>query len=170
MTRQPLFSPLLYFASIDLLAIMPPSKSTRSIWPGLGLLIMAAAPKTFALADIVEKDWGVTKVHRVVKIHVTTETQLFRRSEASSTCPTNYSLCPKSMSGGCCPTDFACETDSCVQTTIATTVSACGTAGYINCGLEAGGGCCPAGMSSFFFFFTFSKPQMKIFCQVFFVF
>ncbi|CAK7230372.1 hypothetical protein SCUCBS95973_007550 [Sporothrix curviconia] len=126
---------------------MPPSRAAAGpSWLGLVLLAMGSAPQAAsALDDTVAKDWGAREVRRVEKVHVTTEAQLFRRAKASSTCPADYSLCPLSMSGGCCPTSFACEPDSCVQTTIATTVSACGIAGYINCGLDAGGGCCPSG-------------------------
>ncbi|KAL1900912.1 hypothetical protein Sste5346_001973 [Sporothrix stenoceras] len=121
--------------------------TTRYSWPAwLGLLLASSLVPTASASDIVEKKWGAEVVRRVEKVLVTTETQmLLRRATASSTCPTNYSLCPTSMSGGCCPTNFDCEVSSCVQTTLATTASACGLVGYMNCGIEAAGGCCPSG-------------------------
>jgi hypothetical protein len=115
-------------------------------WLGLGLLSLNLVPAISA-SDVVDKVWGAEVVRRVDKIHVTTELQLLRRAAATSTCPTNYSLCPASLSGGCCPTNYACEVSSCIQTTLATTASACGRIGYINCGIEAAGGCCPSGTS-----------------------
>jgi hypothetical protein len=53
-------------------------------------------------------------------------------------CPSNYQLCPKSLSGGCCPSDRVCGTSSCYATSTAP-ASACGQAGYVACGAAQGG-------------------------------
>ncbi|KJR83943.1 uncharacterized protein SPSK_00242 [Sporothrix schenckii 1099-18] len=119
----------------------------RTSWPawlGIWLFVTDLAPAASA-SNVVEKLWDTEVVRRVEKIHVTTELQFRIRAAATSTCPTSYSLCPGSLSGGCCPTDYACEVSSCVQTALALTASACGRAGYMNCGIEAAGGCCPSG-------------------------
>lgn len=56
----------------------------------------------------------------------------------ASECPNDYQLCPKSMSGGCCPNNRSCGTSNCYLTS-ATPASACGVAGYTACGIDAGG-------------------------------
>ncbi|KAH7419521.1 hypothetical protein BKA64DRAFT_19604 [Cadophora sp. MPI-SDFR-AT-0126] len=61
-----------------------------------------------------------------------------------TSCPVDYNLCPKSMSGGCCPKDRVCGTSSCFPSSAAP-ASACGTSGYVACGIPEGGGCCPGG-------------------------
>ncbi|KAG4420975.1 hypothetical protein IFR04_005844 [Cadophora malorum] len=61
-----------------------------------------------------------------------------------TSCPVDYDLCPKSMNGGCCPTDRVCGTSSCFPNSAAP-ASACGKSGYIACGIPEGGGCCPGG-------------------------
>jgi hypothetical protein len=53
-------------------------------------------------------------------------------------CPSDYQLCPQSMNGGCCPTDRVCGTDSCSPATTGPP-SACGTVGYMSCGIDQGG-------------------------------
>ena len=53
-------------------------------------------------------------------------------------CATDYSLCPQSLGGGCCPTDRVCGTSSCYPRS-ASTASACGQVGYYGCGVEEGG-------------------------------
>jgi hypothetical protein len=67
-------------------------------------------------------------IHRVAKAQVTPH--VARRDD--STCQADYSLCPASLSGGCCPNAYECETDSCYATTAGTT-SACGKAGWFWC-------------------------------------
>ncbi len=101
-----------------------------SCWPCVGLLLAALGPEVAWASQLRLKE----TVHRVDKVHVTT--QLHRRDD--TLCPANYSLCPSSMSGGCCPDRYGCATDSCVATTAGTT-SACGTAGYYACGSNVGG-------------------------------
>ncbi|PVH80002.1 hypothetical protein DL98DRAFT_460232 [Cadophora sp. DSE1049] len=61
-----------------------------------------------------------------------------------TSCPVDYNLCPKSMNGGCCPKDRVCGTSSCFPSSAAP-ASACGTSGYVACGIPEGGGCCPGG-------------------------
>ncbi|KAK3946459.1 hypothetical protein QBC46DRAFT_6014 [Diplogelasinospora grovesii] len=79
-------------------------------------------------------------IHRVAKAQVTPH--VARRDD--STCQADYSLCPASLSGGCCPNAYECETDSCYATTAGTT-SACGKAGWFWCPASDSGGCCPNG-------------------------
>lgn len=80
-------------------------------------------------------------VHRVPKAQITPGPLLQR---AASTCKTDYSQCPDSVGGGCCPSNYECATDSCFATTVGVT-SACGKEGWFACGLENSGGCCPVG-------------------------
>lgn len=56
----------------------------------------------------------------------------------ATSCPSDYQLCPQSMDGGCCPSDRVCGTSSCFATTSAP-ASACGSVGYIACGIDQGG-------------------------------
>lgn len=55
-----------------------------------------------------------------------------------ASCPVDYNLCPKSMSGGCCPKDRVCGTSSCFPISAAP-ASACGKSGYTACGIPEGG-------------------------------
>lgn len=48
-----------------------------------------------------------------------------------------YILCPKSLSGGCCPSDRICDTSSCLPNTAPAT--ACGVSGRIACAISDGG-------------------------------
>ena len=61
------------------------------------------------------------------------------RKRDASICVTDYSLCPQSLGGGCCPTDRVCGSSSCYPSSVAATASACGQNGYFNCGPEEGG-------------------------------
>ncbi|KAI0141227.1 hypothetical protein GGR57DRAFT_420788 [Xylariaceae sp. FL1272] len=57
----------------------------------------------------------------------------------------NWSLCPSSVGGGCCPDNYSCDTASCYATTAGPT-SACGLANHFSCPITAGAGaCCPVG-------------------------
>lgn len=56
----------------------------------------------------------------------------------ASECPTDYQLCPKSMNGGCCPSNRSCGASSCYLSSAAP-ASACGVSGYTACGIDAGG-------------------------------
>ncbi len=55
-------------------------------------------------------------------------------------CATDYSLCPQSLGGGCCPIGRVCGSSSCYPSSAAT-ASACGQVGYYGCGVEEGGQC-----------------------------
>ncbi|KFY48072.1 hypothetical protein V495_01641 [Pseudogymnoascus sp. VKM F-4514 (FW-929)] len=70
-----------------------------------------------------------------------TKAPLFKRADE---CPQNYSLCPSSLSGGCCPDDHSCGTSSCYATT-PPSLDICTQLGYQECRLVDGGGCCMAG-------------------------
>src|SRR4051812_8958747 len=74
-------------------------------------------------------------VHRVPKAQITPGLLLPR---AVSTCKTDYSQCPDSVGGGCCPSHYECATDSCYATTVGPT-SACGKDGWFACGVENSG-------------------------------
>lgn len=53
-------------------------------------------------------------------------------------CGAGLQSCAASLSGGCCPTDRICGTDSCyAASTLPATV--CGVAGYVACGMAEGG-------------------------------
>ncbi len=96
--------------------------------PGVGLLLALALLAEAAATHIRRTDG----VRRVDKIFVTT--QLERRDDG--VCPTNYSLCPASLGGGCCPDSYGCETDSCIETARPTCR---GNPGYAPCGIDVGG-------------------------------
>lgn len=60
------------------------------------------------------------------------------RKRDATVCPADYRLCPASLSGGCCPSNSACDVSSCIPNTAAPG-TACGRASYIPCGLDVGG-------------------------------
>ncbi|KAH8678196.1 hypothetical protein BX600DRAFT_146881 [Xylariales sp. PMI_506] len=60
------------------------------------------------------------------------------------TCEADWSLCPDSDGGGCCPDNYACASTYCYATTAGPT-SACGRSGYYNCPSPNAGSCCPVG-------------------------
>ena len=60
------------------------------------------------------------------------------RKRDATICATDYSLCPQSLGGGCCPTDRVCGLSSCYPSS-ATTASACTQDGYYGCGVQEGG-------------------------------
>ncbi|KXX73840.1 hypothetical protein MMYC01_209992 [Madurella mycetomatis] len=78
-------------------------------------------------------------LHKIAKAQVTAHPA--RRDEG--TCPIGYVSCPASLSGGCCPSAYACATDSCYATTTGPT-TACGLSGYYPC--QTRPGCCPVGL------------------------
>lgn len=69
-------------------------------------------------------------VHRVAKAQITAPPSL--RPRDGAVCPTDHSLCPESLNGGCCPSRYACAADSCYATTAAI-ASACGQEGWFAC-------------------------------------
>lgn len=64
-----------------------------------------------------------------------TKAPLFKRADE---CPQNYSLCPSSLSGGCCPDDHSCGTSSCYATT-PPSLDICTQLGYQECRVVDGG-------------------------------
>lgn len=81
-------------------------------------------------------------LHQVEKAQA--QVTAYPKKRDATVCPSSYDLCPASLNGGCCPPPYGCATDGCYATT-AGTQTACGMAGYYNCGVDAGGGCCPEG-------------------------
>jgi hypothetical protein len=79
-------------------------------------------------------------VHRIPKAAQVTAAPV-RRDDG--TCPTDNTACPASLSGGCCPSRYACAIDSCYATTAGPT-SACGKSGYFACAPTNGEGECYA--------------------------
>ncbi|ORY60052.1 uncharacterized protein BCR38DRAFT_412257 [Pseudomassariella vexata] len=94
----------------------------------LGSMLVAVLTRGTAAAAHHDK----YQIHRLEKAH-----DAHRRRD-DDTCQSGYSLCPASVSGGCCPNNYACEATYCYATTAGPT-TACGKAGYYNCGLEAPG-------------------------------
>jgi hypothetical protein len=110
----------------------------RSIWScsSCAVLLLFALLGRDASASHVARQWK--DVHRIPKAQVTAHPA--RRDEGS--CPAEHSLCAASLGGDCCPSRYACATDSCYATTAGPT-TACGKVGYFACGPVNGGGECP---------------------------
>ncbi|KAK3321415.1 hypothetical protein B0T19DRAFT_265366 [Cercophora scortea] len=118
----------------------------RNVWscsPCVALLVSAlfgdGAASSHAVLGRQRKD----VIHRIAKAQVTAVPLFLERRDESS-CPVDYSLCPASLSGGCCPSQYACASDSCFATTAGPTTG-CGKPNYFNCGANDAGGCCPVG-------------------------
>lgn len=75
----------------------------------------------------------VYHMHHVKKGHEVARHQ--RRGISCS--PSNWLVCPASAGGGCCPSGYSCDTESCAIATAGPT-SACGRADYYNCPLDKG--------------------------------
>ncbi|OLN86702.1 hypothetical protein CCHL11_03839 [Colletotrichum chlorophyti] len=117
----------------------PISSTVCALYLGLNLLGGTALG-----AEIRRQDG----VHRLEKAHVTVFRDLNRRD--TTACATGYSVCASSLNGGCCPSGYACATDSCYATTNGP--QTCGSkVGYYSCDTVLGadtvilGGCCPEG-------------------------
>lgn len=94
----------------------------------LFLFISGLAPSAYAMSNRLNVGYDERPMH------ITAHPQ----KRDATICPANYSLCPASLSGGCCPTDLSCGTSSCYPTTTAPaqcTISP----GYIACDLDQGG-------------------------------
>ncbi|KAI5928175.1 hypothetical protein F4810DRAFT_181872 [Camillea tinctor] len=74
------------------------------------------------------------------------DNNVLRHPKRDSSCQlADWSLCPASVNGGCCPNGYECDISSCYATTAGPS-TACGRVGYYNCPLTAGAGsCCPVG-------------------------
>ena len=109
----------------------------RSVWscPSCAVLLLVSLVGREASASHAGRQGK--NVHRIPKAQVTAHP--LRRDEG--TCSTEYSLCAASLSGGCCPSRYACATDSCYATTAGPT-TACGKAGYFPCAPTNGEGEC----------------------------
>jgi hypothetical protein len=73
------------------------------------------------------------EIHTVDKAH---DGLLGRRDGA---CQSGWFGCAASFDGGCCPNNYACETNYCYATTAGPS-SACGKQGYYNCPIDSGPG------------------------------
>ncbi|KAI1087840.1 hypothetical protein F5B19DRAFT_45350 [Rostrohypoxylon terebratum] len=111
----------------------------RELWSRSDCLGFAAL--VVMISATTAHDNSEYQIHRLEKHY-----ELLRRPKRDASCQqTDYSLCPASANGGCCPEGYACAVSSCYATTGGPT-SACGQDGYYNCPLSAGpGGCCPTG-------------------------
>ncbi|RDA91997.1 hypothetical protein CP533_6043 [Ophiocordyceps camponoti-saundersi (nom. inval.)] len=83
-------------------------------------------------------------IHWIEKQAQTTRPARLHARDEGDTCGVGMKLCPISLGGRCCPTDYECELDSCFATT--KSPSACGSkVGWYACAAVYGGGCCPEG-------------------------
>ncbi|KAI0008980.1 hypothetical protein F4779DRAFT_411020 [Xylariaceae sp. FL0662B] len=100
----------------------------------IGLAIFAS--------ETVAKHHDQYRIHQLEKNH-----DILRHPKRDATCQqADWSLCPASVNGGCCPKNYACDISSCYATTAGPT-TACGKTGWYACPLTAGAGvCCPTGM------------------------
>lgn len=111
------------------------------------LLLILLGREVEASAPLGRRHNDPARIHRLDKVQaeVLGRAQITGRPEKrDETCPSDYSLCPASLSGGCCPNRYGCASDACYATT-AGTGTACGLKGYYSCGLDDGFGCCPEG-------------------------
>lgn len=103
----------------------------RSAWPCTSCaarLLSAVFGRGAQASSHVRPKGGL--VHRVAKAQITAPPSLLPRDGA--VCPTDHSLCPDTLGGGCCPSRYACAADSCYATTAAI-ASACGQEGWFAC-------------------------------------
>jgi hypothetical protein len=117
-----------------------------SMWsctPCAVLLLSAVLGREVGASQVGKRHKDVE--HRVEKAqaHITALPAFARKREATM-CASDYSLCPASLDGGCCPQRYGCATDACYATT-AGTASACGKVGFYDCPISLGAGCCPEG-------------------------
>ncbi|RCI17021.1 hypothetical protein L249_3090 [Ophiocordyceps polyrhachis-furcata BCC 54312] len=83
-------------------------------------------------------------IHRIGKQAQTTRPARLHARDDGNTCGVGMKLCPKSLGGRCCPSNYECELDSCYATT--KSPSTCGSkVGWYACAAVYGGGCCPDG-------------------------
>ncbi|CAJ2512089.1 Uu.00g077140.m01.CDS01 [Anthostomella pinea] len=111
----------------------------RDFWnyPGcVGLMVLAIL--TGRAGANLEDEYQVL---RLEKNH-----NIFRHPKREASCEmTDWSFCPASVGGGCCPNNFECDVSSCYATTAGPT-TACGHVGWYSCPLTAGAGtCCRVG-------------------------
>jgi hypothetical protein len=101
--------------------------------PTLWSTVVVAYPKITAGPALVRRKLGSTHwdtIHEAIQ----------GQKRDASVCASDYQLCPKSLNGGCCPTDRLCGSSSCYPSSTAP-ASACGQVGYFGCGIAEGGGC-----------------------------
>jgi hypothetical protein len=126
--------------------------------PGLVLFLFISglAPSAYAMSN--RRHGGYDEM----PLHITAHLQ----KRDATICPTSYSLCPASLSGGCCPTGSSCGVSSCYPTTAAAPAQCSDPPGYIACGIDEGG----RNASSWLFFFITDKyrrllPERLFMCN-----
>ncbi|RDA83602.1 hypothetical protein CP532_2868 [Ophiocordyceps camponoti-leonardi (nom. inval.)] len=83
-------------------------------------------------------------IHWIEKQAQTTRPARLHARDDGNTCGVGMKLCPRSLGGRCCPTNYECELSSCYATT--RSPSTCGSkVGWYACAAVYGGGCCPEG-------------------------
>jgi hypothetical protein len=109
----------------------------RSVWScsSCAALLLLALFGREASGSHAAREWK--EVHRIAKAQETAHP--LRRDDG--TCPTEHTSCAASLSGGCCPSRYACAVDSCYATTAGPT-TACGKAGWFACAPVNGQGEC----------------------------
>ncbi|KAM7189403.1 hypothetical protein V8F33_010091 [Rhypophila sp. PSN 637] len=113
-----------------------------SCWACVGLTFLGFLGETTASYAARPKRQH-DSLHWVAKAQVTAQPLLKRDDQGS--CPElGQKLCPASLGGNCCPSQYECHTDSCYATTAGPT-TACGKEGFFACGADDSGGCCPIG-------------------------
>ncbi|KAK4146425.1 uncharacterized protein C8A04DRAFT_9748 [Dichotomopilus funicola] len=118
----------------------------NSIWScsSCAVFLLSAFLARDVSATHVGREWN--HVHRIPKALVTARAVLGRDGGGQVTenvCSTEYTECPASLSGGCCPSKYACAVDSCYATTAGIT-TACTRANWYACAPVNGKpGCCP---------------------------
>ncbi|KAL2197132.1 hypothetical protein P885DRAFT_35982 [Corynascus similis CBS 632.67] len=113
----------------------------RSIWTcsSCAASLLFALLSGHASASHLAREWK--DVHRIPKARVTAHP--VRRDEGS--CPAEYTSCAADLGGDCCPSRYACATDSCYATTAGPT-TACEREGHYACAPINGlPGCCSVG-------------------------
>lgn len=102
-----------------------------SCWSCVGLLFLGFLGETTA-SHAGRPKRQHDSLHWVAKAQVTAH-PLLKRDDGGSCPGEGQVLCPASLSGGCCPSQYQCATDSCYATTAGPT-TACGLEGFFACG------------------------------------
>jgi hypothetical protein len=76
-------------------------------------LILALLSTKADAAEIARRD-GIHRTEKIVHVVIVKDAVLRRDT---TVCPVSATACAASLSGGCCPNNYACATDSCYATT-----------------------------------------------------
>lgn len=121
------------FTTSHLIAIDHAMRTFRQCSNCVGLLMLALTMTQRVESTAADSgEWEVLWIEKSVNVlkHV-------KRKEVCAVA--DWSLCPASVGGGCCPGGFACDTASCHATTGGSTTCN-GHVGYYSCPLTAGPG------------------------------